>query len=326
MLHRNIFTIQSDRLLAVKFLQITLILLCALCGHATRADETAVRPFVIHHFPRAAYLKERTTFVLSGPQNSEVAVRLGEKQIAGATFGEKELELNLTLNETGNLSFSCGTVTRVFLIVSPDTKDELEVRDGFLGTKAAPAILLVAHRHPPKHDRTWETVKVLGTLFGSDYRPSASSAVALGLDYLKPETRTRLNAAFWKQAVLPRQTKLSSVAGLILAIGDVKPADVLVIAPGISDLELGTTPLQYRMHLEWLIQRVNRKQFPHVFLVLPPMTAGQRKCFPETRANMKLAASGNNAIFIERDSRQGEAEAGWGTEIHMRMKKYLAIK
>ncbi len=276
--------------------------------------------FEVSHYPVVAYAGENATFVVRGPQGAAAAVTFDAKPLDQATFTDEPIEFNLKLATGGKLRFRCETVEYVFHVVMPTDKVALTVKDGCLFAGEHPAVLLPRHRHPPKHDRTWETVRVVSVLVGKDQRPKVRTVMVYGGAQL-PDLPELPNA--W------RLVRRDVLPGLIAGLRNRKPADVLLVNPSLRDLALGTSPLTYRMQLEWLLQAVDRRTLKHVYVVAPAMTEHEEKAYPELREYLKLAAAGNSADLIAPGltaTRGTVDRKDWLSAVRQRLQKTVVLQ
>lgn len=274
------------------------LVLCA----AAYAGSDAAPQFALSHFPDAAYVDENVTFVFTGKPDLAITATLNGKLIAQERTVSDSLEINLSLTEPGRLRLGSSTRGIEFEVLRPDPRLTLVEKGGILHTEALPAILLADHRFPPKHDRRWETVKVLRSMLG-DTRPAIKSSVLLGGSFIPESDCAHLDdlfgirKGFWSCAELPET--MFEIHGMIVSMGELPRGDVLVVALSAQDHEYGIDQLGFAIKLEWYLQAIEQLRYPHVFVVDPPLNAKQAEQFPYVAPQCKLSALGNRAHSIE---------------------------
>ncbi len=278
------------------------VLILLLAGSGWLAAAELQMRFQVTHFPQEAYLNERVTFILSGQPGSSAEVFLNERKLSSGIFQTDRLEFNLSFKASGILRFTQGREAYAFHLVLPETKAKLRQQDGFLYSGKGPVILLTRHLHPPKHDRTWETVKIVRSLVG-DTRPAVKSAALVGGAFLPRGDLAALGefsgvgSKFWRHC--PAGPGLFELNSLIAGRDQLQPADALILALSTRDLERGVTSLGYRLRLEWYLQSLRRHKFKHVFVLSLPFDRRSQARFPEITGHLRLAAASNRAVFIE---------------------------
>ena len=256
-----------------------------LCGLFV-AVMAAAAPFEIIHFPQASYRNEGATFVMQGEPGMPVTATLGDETLAEFALGEGQTEAHIMLAEAGTLRFASGDESWSFRLLLPEeTGAELNERDGYLYAGDTPALLLTAHKHPPKHDRRWEAFNVIKKLI-LDERPEVDSCTLLGANFAAAKniddyTRPELPAAFYD---------IHRIAAVIDAL-DKTPA--IILAPGVDDLNHGMDASEYVAKIEWCLQALIARQHSHIFLAAPPDIADYK-----LRDRLRLAAGGNQSIFL----------------------------
>jgi hypothetical protein len=247
---------------------------------------TLAAPFDIIHFPQASYRHEGATFVLEGEPGTAIAVTLDEKPLAEFALADGETEHHLVLAEPGLLRFASGDDGWNFRLLLPAaTGADLNERDGYLYAGDTPALLLTAHRHPPKHDRRWEAFNLLHRII-FDTRPEVASCTLLGGNF--PAAK---NVDEYQRPDLP--DGFYDIHRLAAAIDSIATAPALIFAPGVTDLAHGMDASDYVAKVEWCLQALEARQHEHVFLAAPPDIADF-----QLRNRLRLAAGGNSAIFL----------------------------
>lgn len=196
-------------------------------------------------YPTEVYASESFGFSLRGQVGLELQVTLDGERIASANFEDAAMQLTLRLEHGGALVFEAGGERCELRVVSADASVDFEERDGFLYSEGHPAILLLDHRHPPKHDRTWEGWKLVSSLFSTPDDERIGSQARLGRLLPTPET------AFY------------DLHALILELPEAVTDDLLLLRLSPQDLKHGISDLSFRMRLEWILQRLQpmkRKQ------------------------------------------------------------------
>ena len=269
------------------------ILLTALAG---ADDAPALAEFAVTHFPTEAYVGEPVTFTLVGTPGATVTATLTDQPLATAVFADERLELTCRFKTSGRLVLTQGQATRVFHLLLPGEPARLRASDGFLFSEQGPVILLLHHRHPPRHDRAWEAARALASLVGPDQRPLAHSVALAGAGYLGPGETPALAARGWTW--YPPAAGGDDLAAALAALDGMKPADVLVLALARTDLERGASLLSFRQRVEWFLQGADRKKFPRVVVVAPLFDRFSRERFPEVAGQLRIAAGANDAALI----------------------------
>lgn len=279
---------------------------CILCSSA--AGQT--RDFKVIQFPEAAYIDEQSTFVVKAEQGAPVEAYLGDRKLAADSSGKPVRELNLVLPDSGMLRFKSGTKSISFHVVKPSDDVRLREKDGYLYSRTGPAILLMKHRHPPKHSRKWEVVKVL-VRFVFDTRPKTESGTLVygngagGVDVRAIAEHSGFPASFWRQ--VKTGNNVSRINGMVEKAGDLPKSDVVLLAMSFDDLERGISELLLRMKLEWCLQVLEHRDFKHVFVVSPVVTKRQLERYPDVNGAVRIAAGGNSAqpvtIFATNEKR-----------------------
>lgn len=270
---------------------------CVLCSNA--AGQTGV--FKITQFPEAMYINEQSTFVVKTEEGARVDAFLDDRKVASSSSGNAVCELNLSISESGLLRFVSGSSAISFHVVKPSDGVELREKGGYLHSGTACAILLAEHRHPPKHSRKWEVVKVL-LRFVVDTRPRIESGtivagdVARGIDADAISEHGGFSTGFWRHVVL--SNTVSRINSLVEKVPVLKKTDAVVFALSSDDLERGITELMLRMKLEWCLQVLEHREFKHVFVVAPTLVKHQVERFPDVNAAVRIAAGGNGASPI----------------------------
>ena len=266
---------------------------------AVYGGEAGIR---ITHLPEAAYRNELATFVAEGQAGSEMEVLFDGKPMTKAAFKGNSLEVNLALRESGFLVFQCGSSSLTFRLVQAGDNVALAEKEGYLYAGATPAILLAEHTIPPKHQRKWETVRLMKRLFG-DPRPAVHSGLIAGASFLPASDLASLDkctgvpAGFWTYAGPGRG--LSEINGLIVAARGLTPAEIVLVALSATDQERGIDDVQFRIKLEWYLQALGTLPFRFIFVVPPPLDAAQAERMPDLAREISLIAAGNNAFFAD---------------------------
>lgn len=267
---------------------------CILCSNA--AGQT--KDFKVIQFPEAIYINEQSTFVVKAEPGARIEAHLDDKKIAADSSREPVRELNLTVSDSGMLRFQSGSKSISFHLVKPSDKVALREKDGYLHSATGCAILLTEHRHPPKHSRKWEVVKVL-VRFVLDTRPKTASGTLL-VDDAGGEVDVGAIAAhdgfpsgFWRRAGM--SNTVSRINGVVEKVGALAKTDVVLLAVSSDDLERGIGELTLRMKLEWCLQVLEHRKFKHVFVASPTLTRRQLERFPDINEAVKIAAGGNRA-------------------------------
>lgn len=261
----------------------------------------------IIHFPDAAYRDERIAFVVESHAGDAFSVRLDDYRLVKAVATTNVLELNFAIPRSGRLSFHRGKESRAFQVVRPTNDVALVEKDGYLYANDLPAVLLAEHRHIPKHDRRWETVSLLRSLF-RDTRPDVHSAIVVGADFLSTNDAVRIDEfaggdGLWTHVGIDGEGGLNDLA---VAIRSLPPSDVVVLALSDRDLERGIGDLQFETKLAWCMQAIDRTKCAHLFLAGPPLDSDQRKRFPGLFRAANIWARSHDARFIK----PGDRKAG----------------
>ena len=311
-------------MLTVNHVHAAIILLSLFAGAAARCEQAAA--FVVTYYPQQAYLEERATFVLAGSKGQKLTVSLGAKVVRRAVFQQDRLEVNMEFDRGGRLTFQSGAQRQVFRLLTPDAKAELEVRDGVLYAGDLPAVLLAEHRAPPKHDRTWETFRLLHHFAGAETRPRADDLTLVGADFLDGGPGAGLPSAWSWHAVERRPYELLRV---IAAHEQLADADVLLLAPSMRDLQHGCTPLAFRLRLAWLLQATANERRAGTLLVVPPRTAAMQREFPRLWHDLFLVAASHDVALIDPGldaSATGSVPAAaWFKQVTARLQKYVEV-
>jgi hypothetical protein len=294
----------------------------------------APRSLKVVHFPEAAYLGERTTFVVEAQPTGKVAVEFNGEEIVETSFAGERREFNLVLQKSGMLVFKQGAASVAFHIVQPTDNVPLHEDMGYLYSDKGPAILMARHLHPPKHDRRWETLRLLKRLF-SDPRPRVSSGVVLG-GYSLPEGSgapatnrpPATSAGFWTSATA--SNCLSEINGFIVTgTNGLRKADVLLLALMGRDFEQGVNPIEYRIKMEWCLQCLGQLPFAHAFVSMPLLNASQEERFAGPLQALRTAALGNRAVFLgsvrERKEDDKSASRNWFGRVQTRIEEKVKM-
>jgi hypothetical protein len=261
-------------------------MLRVMCGCLFMVTLASAAPFEIIHFPQASYRHEGATFVLQGESETAVTVTLDEAPVAECALAEGQTEAHFVLAEPGILRFANGDDSWAFRLLLPEERDvELSEREGYLYAGDTPAILLTAHRHPPKHDRRWEAFNVLKA-FIFDSRPEVASCTLLGANF--PAAK---NVDEYERPELP--PGFYDIHRLAAAIDSIATAPAIILAPGVADLDHGMDASDYVAKVEWCLQALAAREHGQLFLAAPPDIADYL-----LRDRLRLAAGGNNAIFL----------------------------
>jgi len=265
---------------------------CIICSSA--AGQT--RDFKVVQFPEAIYINEQSTFVVKAEQDAVVEAFLDDKKIAADASGKPVRELNLSLQDSGILRFRSGSKSVSFHVVKPSDDVELHEKDGYMHSKTGCAILLAKHRHPPKHSRKWEVVKVL-LRFALDTRPKVASGTLLAcgaVGDIEPESivdRKGFASGFWRH--VESSNTVSRINGVVEKVKSLPSTDLVLLVLSPDDLERGINELTLRMKLEWCLQVLERRKFKHVFVVSPVLGRRRLERFPDVTGAVKIAAGGN---------------------------------
>jgi hypothetical protein len=285
----------------------------------------------VEYYPKAAYAHESATFVLRAEPGTAVTVTLGDAQIAESTPNGGAVEFALKLAEAGLLRISQGEESVALRVVRPEEGVDLQISGGFLHTVDGPAILLADHKAAPKHDRRWESLKLLvgvvtdsrpkvqlGTMAGADFFPYAELA---NLDDLSDAS-----AGFWRHVTageIPYE-----IDAFLADLDQQQGTGVVVIAPSPRDLERGIDQLEFMIKLEWYLQALQAMTKP-VFVVAPPLTADSVARYPAFFPRLSVAVRGNLVPYIkanyDRDE-DGLSLESWLGPVLYRVRKVVKIK
>ncbi|MCJ8331559.1 MAG: hypothetical protein HRT89_12975 [Lentisphaeria bacterium] len=253
----------------------------------------------ISYFPPAVYKNELCTFVLLGEPGSQVVVERG-KNSQTHNFVKNRLEIKIKVSTDKSICFVQGLKTICLKFVEAADADSLSYQNPHLFKGKYPAILLLEHKHPPKKDRTWEIPKLLKNKVRSSL-PTAKLPAFAGAEYIPKLNTEKLAAAFdsssGKWTHLPMADKLDEINYLISQIKQLKTHDVLIIALSMGQLEQGTSSLEFRMRLEWLLGALNDGK-RLVFLISIPFEAANFSFYESYQTNMILAANSHGAKMI----------------------------
>jgi len=277
-------------------------------GGALPADEPSAPTFAVAYAPAAVYRDAEAVFTTEGRAGVELDVLWnGEILSRGLTAGPRT-PFAFTPRRPGVLTFRDGTERQLsFALISPQTEAALTVRDGFLAADGMPAILLAEHRHPPKMDRRWQTVSALAGLF-RDPRPCVESVVwmttrAAARDDM-PDAEPGIDTNRCRRLVVP--VDHSEILALIAQVDRLPTAQAVAVRLSDFDLERGAGWIEYRMKLEWLLQRLRQRGFLWIFLFGPVMEPERAQVFADWRDEVKTAAAGNEAfVYFPEPARSG---------------------
>ena len=270
------------------------------------------------HFPREAYRGEPATFVVRARPGLQARALLEGEPIAHAISSDDGvLELTVALKRAGRLRVEAGGTGFEFVVVTPGSAVSLRTTDGFVYQEGVPVVLLVEHRHPPRTDRRWQTLKVAQSLL-HDNRPRVSSAVLAAPSSLTPAELSGLpspggnRVGSWQQP--PDVEGLYEIDRLIARVCAAPAADLLLVALGADDLARGMSLDRVRVRLEWLLQHAATR-YDHMFVVLTPHTAAW---YAEKCGAVALAAAANGATYLPTRAKVA-ADAGLAEAIeHLR--------
>jgi hypothetical protein len=241
-------------------------------------------------------------FVVRGKPGTAVTVALDGERIADGRNDKGVVDFNLILRKPGLLRFEQGDASVTFHVVSPESGGELAEKGGYLYTPKGPAVLLARHRFRPKHDRRWETLRVILNLF-RDPRPAVDSGILVGAGFIPEEEMTNVDRqsgareGFWTVS-RPGNHSVSEINALITGVGSLKRADIMVLALSDKDLERGINKVQLQIKLEWYLQALRRHAFTHVFVIPPTLTQQQKERFQGVNERLRVPAEGNGAEFV----------------------------
>ncbi len=260
----------------------------------------------VSHFPTAGYLGEPLTFVLNASPGKPVRVNLNRTLLMECAPETGNTQVVLSLDRSGLLSFCQGTNTISFDVVRPSDPTAFREEAGYLYTDRGPAILLATHRVPPRHDRTWEVLRLLRRLL-TDTRPIVTQGILIGVaNLLRPlePYRTAGLSSFWRMHAVTNS--LSEIHALLGgASGGLRKADVALVALAGYDLDMGMHPLEFRMKLEWYLERLARAGIPWRFLAFPTLDARRRIRYAATLEAVKTAARSHHALLLDSPPRAG---------------------
>lgn len=296
--------------------RLTALALCLLLPWAARGQDSN-RTWRVSYAPDAAYVGEKTTFVLEGAPGEVLMATLNDESLAAASFESGSLELNVSLREGGRLRIGDASGGVEWEVVRPSRRPGLAETQGRLVLNGRPAILLADHRVPPKHDRRWETVSVIRRLL-ADPRPAVRSGALVGGEFLPEHVRRRLDAftalraGFWSVPDAP--VTLYELHGLLVSLDRLPSSELLLVALSDRDHQRGLPPLSFAIKLDWYLQAVRKRGIAHAYVVPPPFTARQREQFPYVEPQCRLSALSNLAAFVpfhESELREPLTALGW---------------
>lgn len=275
----------------------------------------------ITQFPEAVYATEPATFVANGTPGNKVRVVLDTTKLAEAVLKDGHCEINLTLTQPGLLRFESGSASTTFDLIAPTYNGAIRETDGYLFTDNAPAILLTEHRHPPKHNRRWELLKILKGVF-VDTRPQVTSIRFIGSIFSSTSVGNVLTDATGLapsacRFVAPK-TAFYEINALIASARNPAAADVTLVGLGACDLERGIAVLTYAQKVEWYLQALTANASPHLHLICPRFTPREERRYKDVIARLTLSALGNDALLVSLATlpgAAGETAPAWAEQI-----------
>jgi hypothetical protein len=285
----------------------------------------------VEYYPKAAYAHEPATFVLQTERGVPVRVTLGDEPLAESAPNGSTVEFALKLAKAGILRITQGDATVALRVVRPEEGVDLRCSGGFLHTVDGPAILLADHKAAPKHDRRWESLKLLVSTV-KDSRPTVQLGTMAGADffpYLEFASLDRLSNAstgFWRHVTageIPYE-----IDAFLADLDQQQGTGVVVIAPSPRDLERGIDQLEFMIKLEWYLQALQAIAKP-VFVVAPPLTADGATRYPDFFPRLSVAVRGNLVPYIKANYDRvdnGMTLENWLAPVMYRVRKVVKIK
>lgn len=284
----------------------------------------------VEYYPKAAYAYEPATFVLRGEPDIPVKVTLDDDPIAESATGGA-VEFALQLSKGGKLRISQGEETLTLRVLRPEEGVDLRSEGGFLHTADGPAILLADHKAAPKHDRRWESVKVLVDLV-ADPRPKVQLATMAGADFFPYAEFARIDAlsdaspGFWRQVTAGEVPY--EIDAFLADLDQQQGTGLVVIAPSPRDLERGIDQLEFMIKLEWYLQALQAMEKP-VLVVAPPLTVDDVARHPDFFPRLGVAVRGNLVPYIKANyhrSEEGLTLQSWLGPVLYRVRKVVKIQ
>ncbi len=256
----------------------------------------------VTHYPEAVYKGEETVLVVEGMPNGIVRATLSGKRIASESAVGGRADMDVSISESGQLVLRADDgATRTFLVVAPDEKVELEERAGYLFSGELPVILLAEHKVAAKHNRKWETLRVMKGLF-CDSRPAVDSGLLIGASFLAADELGKLDElasapdGFWSYAA-PGKCAYE-INGLISSVHCLERKGMALVALSLADQERGIDDCQFRIKLEWFLQALNGRGFTNLFLLPPPQDLADAERFPDLSEDVKPIARANSVQLV----------------------------
>lgn len=260
--------------------------LLLLCACAAPAQE-------VLYFPPVAYAGETATFVVGGASGQTARVRSAASLLAETALTQPRAELFAALPDAGVLAVEIGDHVHTFTLVPPGATVTWTSRDGFLYADDRPAILTPRHRHPPKHDRRWETITFFTDLVG-DPRPVVGTPTLLG-----PAELLAVAPADWRRADLPATPATDfPLHDLVRAAPTCSNAAAVIVAPSADDLAAAMPPLDFTMTLEWLMQDLAARGARHLLVATPAAPDHRRGALAPMLPRYRLAVRSHAATYL----------------------------
>lgn len=285
----------------------------------------------VEYYPKAAYAHEPATFVLRASAEAPVTVTLDGETIAESAANGGNVEFALSLVKGGKMRISQGEDAIELRVVRPEDGVDLRAKGGFLHTTEGPAILLADHKAAPKHDRRWESLKLLVGLV-ADSRPKVQLGTMAGADFFTDAEIAEIDElsdasdGFWRQVTAGEMPY--EIDAFIADMDQQQGTGVVVVAPSPRDLERGIDQLEFMIKLEWYLQALQALEKP-VFVVAPPLNADAVSRHPEFFKRLQIGVRGNLVPYIKANydrSDDGLTLENWLGPVLYRVKKVVKIQ
>ncbi len=273
------------------------IALCVLLRGAAASDPAPL--FEIGYFPPAIYRGDTAVFVLEAQKETEVHALLNGTALGRIVLGPGEEPWTFPIAEPGRLVFRSEHGERAFAVVAPESDTAVTEQDGYLHADGVPAILLPCQRHPPRHDRRWETWRLLTRRF-RDPRPVVGHVRVALSDLAFPDApasdESGTGSAGWVWTVA--KTDASEMNAFAAQADRVPKSDATLLALSAADLDRGAEWERHRMKLEWCVQRLRFRGHHRLFVAAPVLTPEQRRRYADWSSGLRTAAAGNQVVLL----------------------------